>query len=159
MASISNERAGKLAESDAHSIDERTLCGDDERSDHGRPSSEVSEGEHDILESEDERERLLTKPDGIRGLFSNTKVHVGKRNVKTHNAGKRRQPQSEETSALMYEMEEGVGTSSSSLRSPSSDSNEPRSLAATQRKVGLNQLSAILGSLTVCSRGGSVGGA
>jgi hypothetical protein len=135
MPSISNERTGKLAEADSLSIDERTLCGDDERSDRGRPSLEISEGEHDILESEDERERLLTKQDGIPGLFSKTKVRIGKRGGKTRNVSKQRHGQGEEASALMYEMEEGVGTSRSSLRRDSSDSDEPRLLATSKRKV------------------------
>ena len=72
------------------SADERTLCerASDNESNDGRPSGELSEGDHDILESEDEREKLLTQKDGISGLFSNNapSIKIGKR----HKKGRRR---------------------------------------------------------------------
>lgn len=140
-----------MASFDSYSVDERTLV-DHNGSDDGegysnaRPSSEVSEGDHDILESEDERERLLTSQEGGSGLFSGKKgVKIGKREQKKPSADKQRQRmtgQNEEMSALMYEMEEGVGMSNSNLSRHSSDADEQRLLATTtQRKAcSLNYL-------------------
>lgn len=125
-------------ESSEASADERTFCeqtSDDEGYD-GRPSGELSEGDHDILESEDERERLLTQKDGISGMFGKG-VKIGKRDKKKEEMRERKKGGDEELSALMYEMEEGIGVSSSSLRSRrSSESDEQRLLAIrSQRKV------------------------
>ena len=143
MPTISNEEASKIAGSDTHSADEQTLCdhptSDDEGYGDGRPSSEVSEGDHDILESEDERERLLTKQEGISGLFSKKGVRIGKREGKapsTDRKKERKGGQNEESNALMYEMEEGIGVSNPSLSRNSSESDEQRLLATTtQRKA------------------------
>ncbi|CAO2656894.1 Nn.00g056970.m01.CDS01 [Neocucurbitaria sp. VM-36] len=122
------------------SADERTLCeqtSDDEGYD-GRPSGELSEGDHDILESEDERERLLTQKDGRSGIFGKrvSGLKIGKRDKKKE-MKERKKGGNEESSALMYEMEEGIGVSSSSLRSRrSSESDEQRLLAIrSQRKA------------------------
>ena len=43
-----------------------------------RPSAELSDGDHDILESEDECERLLTQKEGIEGLLGSS-VKIVKR--------------------------------------------------------------------------------
>ncbi|KAF2790939.1 Phosphodiest-domain-containing protein [Melanomma pulvis-pyrius CBS 109.77] len=143
MSTISNEDASRLVGSDTFSADERTLydhpTSDDERYDDGRPSTELLEGDHDILESEDERERLLTtKQEGISGLFSKKKgVTIGKRAEKKHSSGnkiERKRGQNEESSSLMYEMEEGIGVSSSSLSRNSSESDQKRLLATTTHR-------------------------
>jgi hypothetical protein len=122
------------------SADERTLydhTSDDERYD-GRPPGELSEGDHDILESEDERERLLTRDNGAKGLLgrAGSGVKVGKWDKKKE-MKERRKGGNEELSALMYEMEEGIGASSTNLRSRrSSESDEQRLLAIrSQKKV------------------------
>jgi hypothetical protein len=138
MPPVSHDEAGIVAGSDTHSFDERTLVdhGSDgeDSSRHGRPSTEISDGEHDLLESEDERERLLTQKDG---LFSKQSVKIGRR--KREKAKKKRQRKaagSEDTSALMYEMEEGIGASSSSISRHSSESDEQRLIAtSTHRKA------------------------
>jgi hypothetical protein len=134
MSSRLHEEPLRVPSSDA-SADERTLydhTSDDERYD-GRPSGELSEGDHDILESEDERERLLTKDKGILGR-KGSGVKVGKWDKKKE-MKERRKGGNEESSALMYEMEEGIGASSTSLRSRrSSESDEQRLLAIRSQK-------------------------
>ncbi|KAF2707551.1 Phosphodiest-domain-containing protein [Pleomassaria siparia CBS 279.74] len=144
MPTISNKNASTPVETDTFSADERTLydhpTSDDERYDNGRPSGELSEGDHDILESEDERERLLTvKQEGIPGLFNKTKgIKIGRPEKKKASNAKRkerRRGQTEE-STLMYEMEEGVGASSASMSRNSSESDQQRLLATKlNRKV------------------------
>lgn len=139
MSSRPHDELNRVASSDI-SADDRTLCehvSDDEGYD-GRPSGDLSEGDHDLLESEDERERLLTQKDGGSGLFGRkgSGVKIGKREKKKE-MKERRKGGNTESSALMYEMEEGIGVSSSSLRSRrSSESDEQRLLAIrSQRKV------------------------
>lgn len=124
------------------STDDRTLCeqtSDDEGYD-GRPSGELSEGDHDILESEDERERLLTQKEGMSGMFGRREsgVKIGHWERKAE-MNERRKSGNEESSALMYEMEEGMGASNTSLRSRrSSESDEQRLLAIrSQRQARL----------------------
>ncbi|KAH5129588.1 hypothetical protein HBI38_118080 [Parastagonospora nodorum] len=135
MSSRSQDESRRVASSDA-SADERTLYdpeSDDEGYD-GRPSGELMEGDHDILDSEDERDRLLTQEQGI---FGKKGVKIGKLSRKAE-MKERKRGQSEETSALMYEMEEGIGhNSSTSLRSRrSSESDEQRLIASrAQRKA------------------------
>ncbi|KAH5082760.1 hypothetical protein HBH95_049100 [Parastagonospora nodorum] len=135
MSSRSQDESRRAASSDA-SADERTLYdpeSDDEGYD-GRPSGELMEGDHDILDSEDERDRLLTQEQGI---FGKKGVKIGKLSRKAE-MKERKRGQSEETSALMYEMEEGIGhNSSTSLRSRrSSESDEQRLVASrAQRKA------------------------
>lgn len=140
MSTMSNGRVEHAAEFDARSLDERTLCDEDGGAAHGRPSSELSEGDHDILESEDERERLLTKEKGISSVFGRTAVRVGPRDNMNTRAGKQRQREAGrggEASALLYELEGGPGVSDASLSRRSSDSDEQRLLASkSQRKVG-----------------------
>lgn len=138
MSPRSPDGSQRVASSDA-SADERTLCehiSDNEDYD-GRPSGELSEGDHDILESEDERERLLTEKDGVSSFFGRkgSGVKIGRREKKVEM--KERKRGNEESSALMYEMEEGIGASSTSLRSRrSSESDEKRLLAIrSQRQV------------------------
>lgn len=145
MSSQPHEEPHRAASYDA-SADERTLCepaSDDEGYD-GRPSGELSEGDHDILESEDERERLLTQNDGITGMFGRkgSGVKIGKLSKKKVEMKEREKGRGEESSALMYKMEEGIGGSSSSLRSRrSSESDEQRLLAMrSQRKTRRTQL-------------------
>lgn len=127
MPTSARETIGRRRDSD--SADERTLI--DPLSDDERYGSEVSDGDydHDILESEDERERLLTQKDGRGGLF-NKGVRTEKRdkNAPTKKRGKR--GHSDESSALMYEMEEGGGISTPTLDRSSNESDERRLLAA-----------------------------
>jgi hypothetical protein len=138
MPSSARDDAAAKASLDTTSADERTLCehpsDDDDYS--GRPSAEVSDGDHDILESEDERERLLTQKEGISGLFNKKGVRIGKRQRNTPTTKERKRSSNGETSALMYEMEEGHGMSASSLSHRSSESDERRLLATkTHRKA------------------------
>ncbi|KAF2636614.1 Phosphodiest-domain-containing protein [Massarina eburnea CBS 473.64] len=119
----------RSSESDA---DEQTLYdpSDDNASSYdGRPSEEFSEADHDILESEDERERLLTQKEGF---FQKKSVKIGKREKdnapapapKKSRARKRkgkRGGSGEESASLMYEMEEGIGARSSSSSSIDSE--------------------------------------
>lgn len=140
MSTYAHDEASRVASSDTLSADERTLVDHPETGDEGygagRLSSEVSDGDHDILESEDERERLLTQKEGISGLF-NKGVKIGKRDRNAPaKSRERKRGHNGETSALMYEMEEGIGVSNSSLSRRSSESDERRLLAtASQRKV------------------------
>ncbi|KAI4616564.1 hypothetical protein J4E80_005838 [Alternaria sp. BMP 0032] len=139
MSSQPHNESQRVPSSDA-GTDERTLydhTSDDEGYD-GRPSGELDERDHDILDSEDERERLLTQKDGGKGLLGRraSSVKVGKWDKKKE-MKERRKGGNEESSALMYEMEEGIGASSTSFRSGrSSLSDEQRLLASeSQRKV------------------------
>ena len=140
MTSRPNDELHRIASSNA-SADERTLCEHvSDNEDYGeRPSGEFSEGDHDILESEDERERLLTQKDSVSGLFGRkgSTVKIGQRGKKME-MQERSKGGNDESSALMYEMEEGIGASRTSLRSRrSSDSDEQRLLAIrSQRRVG-----------------------
>ncbi|KAF2831366.1 Phosphodiest-domain-containing protein [Ophiobolus disseminans] len=124
--------------SDDVSADERTLY--DPESDmedyDGRPSGELLEGDQDILDSEDERDRLLTQKDGLTGMFGKKGVKIGKLSRKA-GMKERKSGQNEETSALMYEMEEGIGHSSSSLRSRGSSESDGQRLLVSkaQRKT------------------------
>lgn len=135
MASKEQAHSPRVASSEG-SADERTLYdpnSDDEGYD-GRPSGEIMEGDHDILESEDERERLLTQKEGLSGMFSKKSVNIGKLSRKAEKKA-RMKAGDEESSALMYEMEEGIGHSSTSLRSRrSSESDEQRLLASRAQK-------------------------
>jgi hypothetical protein len=136
MAIRSQEELPRTASSDA-GTDERTLyehSSDDEGYD-GRPSGELSKNDHDLLDSEDEREKLLTQDQGKSFLGrKGSGVKVGKWVKEKTKA--RRKGGNEESSALMYEMEEGTGASSTSFISRSSESDERRLLASElQRKV------------------------
>jgi hypothetical protein len=138
MSSTPQDEARRATESDTFSVDERTLFepDDEDGHSHGKPSTELSDGDHDILESEDERERLLTEPRGAN-LFKKSSVMIGKRESTKASVGGRRKlkgSQNAETNALMYEMEEGAGVSNSSLSRHSSDSDEQRLLAARTLK-------------------------
>jgi hypothetical protein len=109
MSPRSQDDINRAAESDV-SADERTLYDPDSEDEgyDGRPSGELLDGDHDILESEDERDRLLTQKDGIKGIFGKQGVKIGKLSQKAETRkGKKRQ--NDETNALMYEMEEGIG--------------------------------------------------
>lgn len=121
MPASARETIGRRRDSD--SADERTLI--DPHSDDERYGSEVSDGEfdHDILESEDEREKLLTRKDGI---FGNKSIRIGKRDRNAPTKQRGQKEYNDESSALMYEMEEGVGASSSSVGRRSSESDEKR---------------------------------
>ncbi|KAF1835410.1 ectonucleotide pyrophosphatase/phosphodiesterase family member 1 [Decorospora gaudefroyi] len=130
--------ANSEASADEHTLYEHTS--DDEGYD-GRPSGELSEGDHDILESEDERERLLTQDEGLRGMLGRkgSGVKVGKWDRKKE-MKKRRKGGDAESSTLMYEMEEGIGASRTSLRSRrSSESDEQRLLAIRSQKKARRQ--------------------
>jgi hypothetical protein len=139
MPSSPRDEAATKISLDAMSADERTLC--EHTDDEGYNPSEVSDGDHDILESEDERERLLTQKEGLSSLFNKKGVRIGKRerNAPRKPQMKERERHSNgETNALMYEMEEGGhGVSSSSLEQRSSEEDERRLLATkTHWKVG-----------------------
>jgi hypothetical protein len=135
MSSRLYDKLPRNASSDA-SADEPTLykpTSDDEGY-AGRPSEELPESDHDILESEDERDRLLTQEDGVSGISGKQGVKIGKLSQK---AGKKppKRGQNEEESGLMYEMEEGIGQSSTSLNPRrSSESDEQRLLALRAHK-------------------------
>lgn len=148
MPAFPRDEASRVADSDTMSADERTLCEhlSDDEGYAERRSTELSDADHDhdILESEDERERLLTQQEGISGLFSKKGVKIGKRDRTTQphtpnrstKSRQRKGRQHEETSALMYEMEEGIGTSHSTSSRRSSESDEQRLLAtSTQIKA------------------------
>jgi hypothetical protein len=124
--------------SDDVSADKRTLSDPESEDDgyDGRPSGELLEGDRDILDSEDERDRLLTQKDGITGMFGNKGVRIGRLSRKAE-MKERKRGRNGESSALMYEMEEGIGQSSPSLRSRrSSESDEQRLHALiAQRKA------------------------
>lgn len=139
MAARPRDESDRVTSFDV-SADDRTLyehTPDDEDYD-GRPSGDLSDGDHAILDSEDEREKLLTQQDGKRGMFGRkgSGVKIGKMSQKAE-MRERKKAGREESSALMYEMEEGVGVSRTSLRSRrSSESDEQRLLAIrTQRKA------------------------
>jgi predicted AlkP superfamily pyrophosphatase or phosphodiesterase len=139
MSSQPQNESQRVPSSDA-SADERTLydhTSDDEGYD-GRPSGELDERDHDILDSEDERERLLTQKDGGKGILGRraSSVKVGKWD-KRKEMKERRKGGDEESSALMYEMEEGIGASSTSFRSGRSSESDEQRLRAneSQRKV------------------------
>ena len=125
MPASARETIGRRRDSD--SADERTLI--DPLSDDEHYGSDISDGDYDddILESEDEREKLLTRKDGI---FGNNGVRIGKRDCNAPTKQKGKKDYDDESSALMYEMEEGVGTSSSSVGRRSSENDERRLLAA-----------------------------
>ncbi|KAH6638193.1 alkaline-phosphatase-like protein [Boeremia exigua] len=102
-----------------------------------RPSAELSDADHDILESEDERERLLTQKEGISGLFSSA-VKIGKRDGGRKKAEmvERKRGLNSGASTPTYDTEEGIGESSSSLlrTGRSSESDEQRLLASRVQK-------------------------
>lgn len=137
MATRSQDELHRVASSDA-GTDERTLyehTSDDESYD-GRPSGEVSKNDHDILDSEDEREKLLTQERESKGFLGRkgSSIKVGKWVKEKTKA--RRKGGDEESSALMYDIEEGTGSSRTNLISRSSESDEKRLLATeSQRKV------------------------
>ncbi|KAF2199630.1 ectonucleotide pyrophosphatase/phosphodiesterase family member 1 [Delitschia confertaspora ATCC 74209] len=112
---------------------------EDEGFDDGRPSGELSDSDHDILEEEEERERLLTTKEGMSGLFKEG-VKVGKRDQPARSRGmqrgNKRKSRHGESSHLMYEMEEGVAASGSSLSRNSSESDERRLLATLAQGKG-----------------------
>jgi hypothetical protein len=134
MPTQPHKEPGERADGSGHAPYEH--ASDDESYDI-RPSAELSDDDHDILESEDEREKLLTQRDGIAGLFGSA-IKIGKRGggAKQPEMKERKRSQNTEASALMYGLEEGIGGSSSSLlRSRrSSESDEQRLLASQVQK-------------------------
>ncbi|ORY14586.1 alkaline-phosphatase-like protein [Clohesyomyces aquaticus] len=125
------------AGSDTYSADEGTLYDHSEDGSYsrGRPSGDGSELELDILESEDERERLLTESGGKTGLFGKKSVKIGKWNAKK-SKDTTKAARNGESRGLMYDTEEGVGASDQSLSTGSSESDATRLLAtAAQRKA------------------------
>ena len=137
MAARSQDELHRVASSDA-GTDERTLYEhtDDDESYDGRPSGDLSKNDHDLLDSEDEREKLLTQDQEGKGFLGRkgSRVKVGKWVKEKTKA--RRKGGNEESSALMYEMEEGIGASSTSFTSGSSESDKRRLLGTeSQRKV------------------------
>ncbi|KAJ4355202.1 hypothetical protein N0V95_003162 [Ascochyta clinopodiicola] len=99
-----------------------------------RPSAELSDGDHDLLESEDERERLLTQKEGISGLFSSG-VRIGRRDGggKRTEMTERKRGISTGASTPTYDTEEGIGASTSNLlRSGRSSQSDQQRLHATR---------------------------
>ena len=99
-----------------------------------RPSAELSDGDHDLLESEDEREKLLTQKEGIAGLLSSG-VRIGKRDGGRKKAEMTERKRGLDTGASTptYDTEEGVGESTSSLlRSRRSSESDEQRLRATR---------------------------
>jgi hypothetical protein len=137
-------------ESPTLSMDEQTLYEPSSPSSSARPSGELSDADHDILESEDERERLLTREEGI---FRTKRVTIGKPQQERDNATKSRSKKSrksrskrkkggvggEESASLMYEMEEGIGArsggSSETVSSAEGDGEERRSSESDERRL------------------------
>jgi len=119
--------AGGLHHDDASDSDDYDL----------RPSAELSDGDHDLLESEDERERLLTQKEGMSGLFSSS-VKIGKREGgrKTAEIKERKRGVSTGASTPTYDTEEAAGESSASLlrSGRSSESDQQRLLATRAQK-------------------------
>ncbi|KAJ8112368.1 hypothetical protein OPT61_g5245 [Boeremia exigua] len=119
-----------------------------------RPSAELSDDDHDLLESEDERERLLTQKDGVSGLFSSG-VKIGKRDGgrKRAEMTERKRGLSSGTSTPTYDTEEGVGESSSSLlrSGRSSESDEQRLLATRAHKKACEVAQVERMQLTPCT--------
>jgi hypothetical protein len=104
-----------------------------------RPSAEHSDGDHDLLESEDERERLLTQKEGISGLFRSS-VKIGRRDGGRKKAEMTELKRGVSTGASTptYDTEEAAGESSASLlRSDRSSESDQQRLLATkaQKKV------------------------
>lgn len=138
MSTRSQDELHRVASSDA-GTDEHTLYDhtSDEEGYDGRASGELSKNDHDILDSEDEREKLLTGDGAGKGILGrrSSAVKIGKW-VKGKTKA-RRKGGHEEANALMYEMEEGIGASSASLRSTRSAEQDKERLLAneSQRKV------------------------
>lgn len=137
MATRSQDDLHRVASSDA-GTDDRTLYEhtDDDESYDGRPSGELSKNDHDILDSEDEREKLLTQGNEAKGFLGRkgSGVKVGKWVKEKTKA--RRKGGDEESSALMYDIEEGTGASSTSFIPRNSESDQQRLLATpSQKKV------------------------
>lgn len=97
----------------------------------GRPSDDFSDLEHDILESEDEREKLLMRKDGASGPFGHKGAGV---RLGPLSQGKemeeRKRGGSDEERALMYEMEAGVDALGMSHRVRGSEENDEQQLRA-----------------------------
>ncbi|KAJ4395142.1 hypothetical protein N0V91_011047 [Didymella pomorum] len=119
--------AGGLQHDDASDSDDYDL----------RPSAEHSDGDHDLLESEDERERLLTQREGISGLFGSG-VKIGKRDGgrKKAEMTERKRGGTSGTSTPTYDTEEAAGESGASLlrSGRSSESDQQRLLATRAQK-------------------------
>ncbi|KAF2750965.1 Phosphodiest-domain-containing protein [Sporormia fimetaria CBS 119925] len=90
---------------------------DGDELEHARQSSEMSVDDHDILESEDERERLLTKHTGVSGIFGTPKVRIGTKGRQQADDDTREDEERPEgeTSGLLYDTEEDVGASKKRL--------------------------------------------
>lgn len=108
--------------------DDRTLHDNASDSNDGRPSADISDDDHDLLESEDEREKLLTHNNGILGSKGSS-TRIGKWSQKKE-MSERQRGASEEERALMYEMEEGGTQSSMSLRARRSEERDEQRLRA-----------------------------
>ncbi|KAH9879383.1 hypothetical protein J1614_002823 [Plenodomus biglobosus] len=110
--------------------DDRTLHDNasDSGSKDGRPSADISDDDDDLLESEDEREKLLTRNNGILGSKGSS-TRIGKWSQKKE-MSERKRGASEEERALMYEMEEGGTQSSTSLRARRSEERDEQRLRA-----------------------------
>ncbi|KAF1932190.1 Phosphodiest-domain-containing protein [Didymella exigua CBS 183.55] len=99
-----------------------------------RPSAEHSDDDHDLLESEDERERLLTQEEGTSGLFGSG-VKIGKRDGgrKKAEMTERKRGVSTGASTPIYDTEEAAGESTSNLlRSERSSESDQQRLLATK---------------------------
>ena len=131
MSSTSRENTGQAAGGSHYD------AGSDNDDYDIRPSTELSDSDHDLLESEDERERLLTQKSGISGLFSKS-VKIGGRDGGSKRVEMKERKRALDTGASTpsYDTEEAVGESTSSLlRSRrSSESDEQRLLATRAQK-------------------------
>lgn len=111
MSSKPRDRHGRVADNSRY---EDASDNDDDYD--IRPSTELLGSDHDLLESEDERERLLTQKEGISGLFSSG-VKIGRRDNsrKRSELTERKRSPNTGTSTPTYDTEEGIGASNSSL--------------------------------------------
>ncbi|KAF3001512.1 hypothetical protein E8E13_009163 [Curvularia kusanoi] len=100
-----------------------------------RPSAELSDLDHDLLESEDERERLLTQDSrGISGLFGKS-VKIGGRDGgrQKKEMAERKRGRDTGGSSPAYDTEEGVGESNEGLlRERRSEESDEQRLRATR---------------------------
>ena len=128
-----------------------------------RNSVEVAEYDHEILDEEEEREKLLTggsARDGTRGFFSKRhksgQADLNKEASRKHRRSRKRRrhvrgSSCDEEGELMYEMEEGGPTSeTSSLASSSSTELDNLKLKqASMSKVRLSSLQTLYGTKSI----------
>lgn len=119
MAPYDREKA-KLLSSSAYDDDAASFnsgSDDDERSIRGKTSLEIALQDQEVLDSEDEREQLLSRGLPQTGSTSRDKVKISKweRRKLAREAKKDRKQRRKGEDEVMYEMEEGVRPSDSEL--------------------------------------------